>query len=230
MAGLGTTSVVADVFLRQPPHLYPSSSLFRRLLLLSPAARLNEIRVWRETQLTKLMREQRLVAQKVLRIRRDPVGVSVAVTAAALSRLSKSKHVGSITIQSVHGKRPRATAAAHRLRGQRLYSVRALFALQWEKQDQGLQLVEDRVVLMQARSEAEAKRRAERQFRYESSPALDPRWGRFRRWGYQGIVDVCESTDEKWSPSGTEAYYEIRNRRMKRQYEWHPQRRREKSV
>jgi hypothetical protein len=84
-----------------------------------------------------------------------------------------------------------------------------------------MQLVEDRIILMQAGSESEARRRAERQFRTEGFPVLNSD-GYFRRWAFQHILEVCEPADTEWSPKGTEAYYQIRNRRMKRQYEWHP--------
>lgn len=221
LRGLGVRIVAAEVILRLPPHFYPSPKLFRQLLPLTPAARRESIRTWRREQLARLTREQRLRVRTVLRRGRDPIGLSVSVTATALHRLLQSRYVGHVTIKSIQGKRSQAVATSRDETTQRLYSVRALFALQWEQQRQGLQLVEDRIVLMRAKSEAEARRRAERQFSKEGHPVLNPD-GHFRRWAYQGIVDVFESSDREWSPEGTEAYYEVRNRRMKRQYEWHP--------
>ena len=220
LPGLGARVVAAEALLRLPPHFHPSPKLFRQLLPLTPAARRESIRTWRKTQLARLIREERLPIHTVLRRGRDPVGISVTVTASALHRLLRSKYVGRVTIKSIQGKRRRAAARALD-EATALYSVRVLFALQWEQQRYGLQLVEDRIVLMRAKSEAEVRRRADRQFTREGNPVLNSD-GHFYRWAYQGIVDVCESSDREWSPKGTEAYYEVRNRRMKAQYEWRP--------
>jgi Domain of unknown function (DUF4288) len=220
LRSLGVRCVAAEVLLRLPPHFYPSPKLFRQLLPLTPVARRESIRRWRKEQLAQLTREERLPVHTVLRRGRDPIGISVNVTARALHRLLRSKYVGHVTIKSIQGKRPRVIARALD-EATRLYSVRVLFALQWEQQRHGLQLVEDRIVLMRAKSEAEVRRRADRQFTREGYPVLNAD-GHFYRWGYQGIVDVCESSDREWSPKGTEAYYEVRNRRMKRRYEWRP--------
>ncbi len=221
LRGLGVRSVAAEVYLRLPPHLYPSPKLFRQLLPLTPLTRRELIRTWRKGQLARLTQEQRIPVHTVLRRGRDPIGLSVTLTAKAVYRLLQSRYVGHVTIKSIQGKSSRAVAAARDGTVQRLYSVRVLFALQWERQRRGLQLIEDRIVLMRAKSEAEARRRAERQFRTEGTPVLNTD-GHFCRWAYQGLLDVCESTDREWSPRGTEAWYEVRNRRLKRQHEWHP--------
>ena len=82
-----------------------------------------------------------------------------------------------------------------------------------------MQIVEDRIILLEARTESDAKRRAERQCRSDVFPTMNGS-GYFWRWGFQGVLDVCESTDRHWMPTGTEAFYEIRNRRMKPAHEW----------
>jgi hypothetical protein len=217
---IGPRPAKLDVFLHLPPHFYPSPMLFRRLWRLTPAARRNEIHRWRQRQLEHLLLEQRFSGYKVLRRGRDPIGLRVIVPARAVVQLLKSKYAGHITVRSVTGLRPRAAQTRRAAASPRLYGVKALFPLQWEGQRRGMQLVESRIILMFARSEFEARRRVERQCSSDVFPTLNPT-GHFYRWAFQGVVDVCESTDRSWAPTGTEAYYEIRNRRMKRAYEWH---------
>jgi len=81
--------------------------------------------------------------------------------------------------------------------------------------------VEDRLVLVRAKSEREAEARLSRKWRAYSKPYLNP-YGELVRWKLTEIRDVYELFDDEIDPSGTEVYSRIRTRRMRRGDRWMP--------
>ena len=76
-----------------------------------------------------------------------------------------------------------------------------------------------------ARSEKEAQKKAMREFREYESPRLTVT-GHFFRWGFEQILDIIDIGWDTIDPDGTEVYSELRKRRMKPKFEWHPTRER----
>jgi hypothetical protein len=220
LRGLGARPLEVELIVPLAPHVYPAPALFKKLLLMTPTARRASMREWRAAQLAQLIREEQFSESKTLVRDREPIGLVATVPASAVNRLLRSRHIGYVNVLSIRGRKRRVASTRRPRASERLFSVRALFVLQSEGQRRGMQWVEDRIVLMRARSELEARRRAEVLFR-PRSPVMNS-YGWFHRWTCEAIVDVCEPTDDKWSPRATEAYYEIRQRRMKREYEWRP--------
>jgi len=128
------------------------------------------------------------------------------------------KPIGWIQVQSVDGCPPkrkgRQTADPY------FYAVRMRVAIQIEGLVRGLQGVEDRIVVLRARSESDARRCAERESREYGRPYLNAH-ARLVRWHVEEITDIYP-IDTAIDPAGTEVYSSISKRRMRPEYEWHP--------
>jgi hypothetical protein len=221
LGSLGSRQVTLEVYLHEPPHLYPSRAMFRKLLRVPPERRREMMYNWRVEALRKLRRELPFRDYQVIGASRNPFGLRFVLPGRAVSRLFRCRHASSICIERIEGlKRRRGIKMPSG--APRLYAVTGKFAFQWERQRRGMQLCEERLFLLIAKSERDARRRAGQEFRSHTFPSLHPTSGHFRRWAFEGIVDVCEPNDREFSPMGTEVFYAFRNRRMRRIDEWHP--------
>ncbi len=212
---LGSRSVSAEVHIRIPPFVYPSMAEFRRLARKTPHERRSLVRRWRTREHQRLRREIPFATSEVMRFNGDPIGLRLTIAAQSVHKLLRLRHAGSIRIQRIAGMRP---ALGTRVSAQ-LYAVKARFGFQVESQRKGMQLYEDRIVVLSARSEKEARERAVRRFATEHSPYLSTS-GHFLRWSFEGILDVCEAPDREFQAQGTEVYYSYRKRRFTRKHAW----------
>ena len=152
---------------------------------------------------------------------RKPQAFEAAVTGRQLTRLLRSPHLNDVTINSIEGFRgPRPPKAEPQF-----FAVRAIFAIQVEGQRRGMQTYEDRIVLVKAGSPEQAEKRLSREFRDYGSPYLNDR-GQMVRWHFERVVNVYDTSELTTDPAGTEVYSELRSRRMRPEYEWHPLRQR----
>ena len=101
------------------------------------------------------------------------------------------------------------------------FAVKARFAIQDEDLTQGMQDYEDRILLVQARSFQDAERRAMREVcRY--GMVLLTATGHFYRWTFEAILNIYETFIDEIDPNGMEVCSEMKKRRIKPEYEWHP--------
>jgi hypothetical protein len=182
------------------------------------------VRKWRINKHELLLQELPTQDYEIIRYNLAPTGVRLTLPANSIHKLFSLQHAESIRIEAVGGRKARDFSEDE----PRLYSVKARFVFQVEDQEKGLQLCEERIFLMSARSEEDAKHQAMRQFRKEGSPSLTVT-GHFCRWHFDQILDVCEPVETSFDPAGTEVYYEYRNRLMRPANEWHPRRKPSKS-
>jgi hypothetical protein len=218
---LASRPVTVEVTTHIPPYVYPSSVQFRRLVRMTPKERGALVRQWRRKEHARLCREIPFEDYTVRRFNGAPIGVSLTVPASSVHMLFRLRHAESVRIIGITGlerRQPKEKIS-------RLYAVKARFAFQAEGRRNGMQLYEDRIVVISATSEKEAEKRATRQFTSEGSPCL-PTSGHFFRWAFEGVLDVCEAPDSEWNPQGTAVHYEYRRRRMRLESEWHPSARR----
>lgn len=214
---LGPRLVTVEITIPIAPQVYPSRVRYAALLKLPPQERRRRVRQWRIEEYSRLVRELQCEKYQTVRFNLAPIGVRIKTPANQLHKLFVLRHAESVRIEAVDGRRPRRAEAA----GPRLYAVKARFTFQVEGQTRGLQLCEERIHVLTAKSEADARRSAVRVLRAEESPSLLAS-GRFSRWHFDGILDVCEPVDHKFDLHGTEVYYEYRKRRIRRENEWHP--------
>lgn len=219
LRGLGTRPVTAEISIPVSPYVYPSSARFRELLKMPPQERRNLVRLWRITKHRRLLQELPFRKYEVIRFNSAPVGIRLTIPADSVHKLFHLRHAESIRIETVSGRRRTETANKE----PRLYAVKARIVFQDEGMTKGLQICEERIFLLTAKSEKDARRRATREFRQEGSPSLTVS-GHFHRWQFEKILDVCEPLETSFNPSGTEVYYTYRKRRMRPENEWHPNR------
>jgi uncharacterized protein DUF4288 len=208
---LGGRVVTVDVNIGVPPFVYPSKALLRRLIAKSPPTRAALVRDWRRQEFDHLRRELSPLEGETLWFRRAPIGLRLTLPARSVPQLFRLGHAESVHIRNIQGRRP---VVEPRPKPRRLYAVRARLVYQTEGQTRGLQLCEDRVTIVRARSDKEATRRAERLLRMEEDPCLTTS-GRFMRLALEEITDVIELIDDTVNDAGTEVYYQYRHRRVK---------------
>ena len=214
---LGETPVTVEVTIHVPPCTYPSSVQFRGLIRESPAERRALVHRWRVRAHARLGREIPFANLAAIYFNDDPIGFRFTVTAREVGRLFSLRHAESIRIKAIKGLRRKAMQAHN----SRFYAVKARFAVQVEERTRGMQTYEDRILLVKATSESEAKKLAMREFREYETPALTTT-GHFYRWGFEKVLGIYETFDNTVDPNGTEVYSELKQRRIKPEYEWHP--------
>ena len=94
-------------------------------------------------------------------------------------------------------------------------------AIQVEGKRKGMIDIEDRLVVVKAKSEREAEVKLSRQWRDYSEPYLTP-CGELVRWKLTEIQDIYKLFDDEINPHGTEVYSRIRKRKMKASDRWVP--------
>jgi hypothetical protein len=103
----------------------------------------------------------------------------------------------------------------------RWYCVRALIVIRVERAKLGQQNIEDRFVLVRARSFEDAKRRLKQQWREYATPYLNSE-GQMVSWQLDHVVDVYDTCETDINSAGTEVYSKLSHRRMRSEYVWRP--------
>ena len=214
---LGARLVTVEIVIGLPPYIYPSRFELRRLLQFTPPERRTLVRQWRRSRYAALRKELPAKNVEVMKLNMDPVGVRLTLPARSIARLRRLRNADAITICSIKGLRVRKPTPEKT----RLYAISGRMVFQVEGQTRGTQLCEDRITIMTARSEREARARVARIMNSESHPYLLPS-GHFARWSFEGTTDVCECPDEKFSSRSTEVFYRYKKRRVNAKNEWHP--------
>jgi len=205
-----------DARIRNSPDVYPGQARFRKLLAWSPEERRAAVRRWRIRHHDKLCTTLSAYAYTVVRFNGDPVGVRVWVPAKDVRRVFIRDEIECVRVLRIRGMRRKRAAA---VKTQRWFAVKARFAVQIEGQTKGMQTYEERIVLVIARSFAEAERKAMREFRHYEAPSLTTT-GHFWRSTFETILDTCDVYEDAIDPNGTEVFSELKQRRMKPGYEW----------
>ncbi len=149
--------------------------------------------------------------------KKKPWGVDAISDTKTFISVTKSRRIGSVFVNRISGmkKHPKPKPKLS------LYSVRARVVIQVEGQTSGLQTVEDRFVTVMARSFDDAEKRLLRDGMLSGEPYLNID-GELVRWQLEEIVDVYDVSEDELDPIGTEVYSSFSKRRMKPEYEWHP--------
>jgi len=133
--------------------------------------------------------------------------------------LIKSRNIESVFVKEIGGLRKCRKPGTK----PSLYSVRAKVAIQVEGQTSGLQTVEDRIITVMAKSFDDAEKKLTKEWKDYAEPYLNTS-GELVRWHLEEVVDVYDVSEDEIDPDGTEVYSSFSKRRMKPEYEWHPNR------
>jgi hypothetical protein len=147
---------------------------------------------------------------------REPWTLNAVVPASAVARVAAEQGVSHVWIYKVRGLRRKQAK-----RQLAYFCVWGSVAIQVEGRSHGLIDVEDRLMLVRALTEEDAKRRLMRHWREYAQPYLNSQ-GEMVRWQLVEVLDVYELCESEIDPAGTEVYSRIRPRRMKAAYVWKP--------
>lgn len=133
-----------------------------------------------------------------------------------LPRIVRFRELTSVYVKKIQGLRKQSER-----RPPQWYAVRARIAIQIEDQTRGMESVEDRIVLVQARSFEDAERRLQPEWEQYAEPDLNSN-GEMVRWQLEEVVDVYEIGSLEFDPKGTEVYSQLTQRRVRPGGVWHP--------
>ncbi len=214
---LGATPVQVRLSIPTCPDLYPGPARFRKLLAKSPEERRAGVHAWHVRQYERLSARMSQYEFETEYYNGDPVAMRVTVPARKLRSLLDLRCVGGLNILRIDGKRRRRQTRSEPA----WFAVKARFVIQDEDLTQGMQDYEDRILLVQARSFQDAERKAMREFRHYGMVLLTAT-GHFYRWTFEAILDIYKTFIDEIDPNGMEVYSEMKKRRIKPEYEWHP--------
>ncbi len=214
---LGETPVRIKLSIPMCPDVYPGPARFRKLLAKSPEERRAGVHAWRVRQYEKLCVRMSQYEFETEYYNGDPVAMRVTIPAKAVRSLLDLRCVDRLNILQIKGRRRKRRPPKEPA----WFAVKARFAIQYEDQTRGMQEYEDRILLVQARSFKDAERKAMREFRQYGMLSLTVT-GHFFRWTFETILDIYETWVDQMDPDGMEVYSEMKKRRIKPEYEWHP--------
>jgi len=152
---------------------------------------------------------------RVIRRRRRACAIEGDLPAKKLHLLERLVGVAHIQVMAVEGIRERQ----HRREPAEpsWFAVRSIVAIEVEGRRRGLQGIDDRITLMRAKSEEEAKRRYARSVARAHEPYLNA-LDEIVRWKLDSIVRVVCAVDVPADVDldGAEVFWELRNRRVPR--------------
>lgn len=135
-----------------------------------------------------------------------------------IAALREISSVGNIWIKDISGRCPVRESRKHE---SVWFAVWGIVAIQIEDQVRGNQSIEDRILLVKASSEEQAKKRLKREWDKYAEPYLNTD-GFMVRWKLERIHEVYALFADKIEEKGTEVFSYMRQRRIRPEFEWHP--------
>lgn len=143
----------------------------------------------------------------------------VRVSLSDAQRIANAPMVQSVGVVAIEGLRRRT-----RFVPLSWYCVRALVAIQVEGQTKGRQAIEDRFVVVKARSMSDAEKRLKKHWQEYGDPYLNSD-GLAARWNFEKVIDVYEMVPTEIDSAGTEVYSSLSARKFKSNDVWRPRKR-----
>lgn len=176
------------------------------------------IRNFFKANFRKLLNTNCFTEYELIGTTRKPLGIKTTVSLATLNKLAAFSYVKSIVIRKLDGakKKPGRTI-------DQFYCVKMTVAIQIEGFISGLQTIEDRYVLVKAKSEEAAYNQVARQEKKYSKPYFNSDL-RLVRWKIESYDDCfCTSISEYKeivNPKGVEVFSVLRNRKLTKARSW----------
>jgi hypothetical protein len=149
-----------------------------------------------------------------------PVGIRRRLPVRQLPGLLALAAVEAIWVEEVEGRTPQPPAAELRC-----WSIKARFAVQVAHETTGLQLVEERILLIAALDEEQARQKLAPTFAGYAQPYLNAA-GHLVRWQFEAFLDAYEVAAGplagQLSAEGLEVFSQTSHRRLTPELAWHP--------
>jgi len=188
-----------------------------KLLTYPPARRSRMLDEWYRARYSKVAKSWPSPIIRRLGPFRRPVGVVSQIKAKDFEKVLRTRELEFIEIEKIQGIRKQRKRKQQR--ELEWYAVQARYAIQVEGHKSGMQGYEDRILLVKASGFADAEKRLKKEA--YGAEYLNTR-GEFVRWHFEKVLDIYNLFEDEINPKGTEVFSQIKYRRMKPEYEWHP--------
>jgi hypothetical protein len=148
---------------------------------------------------------------------RLPWTLQAVVPAREVAGIAAAPGVADVSIQNIKGLRRRLGAGGCRQLD--WYCVWGNVAIQIEGRSRGMVSLEDRLVLLKANDEQDAKKRLRMEWRMYAQPYMNSS-GHLVRWQLVRVLDVYQLVDAEINPKGTEVFSRFTEKRMCPAYAW----------
>lgn len=165
-------------------------------------------------KLKKLLATNLIEDFKLIGSRNKPSGIRTKLIYSDLTKIDKLQYIQTIFVKQI----TRAKKNQTRKKETHYYCVKMTIALEIENQIKGNQTIEERIVLIKAKSFENAYEKIDKQRKDYSEPYLN-KYGELVKWKIESLDD-CYVTDigsikDLDSPEGVEIYSKLKTRRFK---------------
>lgn len=213
-ADLGTLAQFAAVRIQL---VYPG---YQSFIHLTPRERVRQIATYYRQAYHDLVALLPVATFTRIGPRNRPTGLTVRLQLSQLPLLLQQTFVGAVTIEAVEG-----LPFKEAVQEPGFWCIQARFAIQIENETKGMQTYEDRLLVIKALTEAEAKQKLLPSFEAYAEPYLNGA-GLLVRWQFEAFTDsYCldvQSADAFLSEQGVEVFSTLYKRRLRPEMEWHP--------
>lgn len=152
--------------------------------------------------------------------RNRPTGLAASLPLAQLPLLVQQPFVSGVTIEAIEG-----LSCQERAPEPSFWCIQARFAIQIENVTNGMQKYEDRLLVIRALTEEEARQKLLPSFDAYAEPYLNSA-GLLVRWQFEAFTDSysldIQAIDAFSSEQGIEVFSTLNNRRLRAGMEWQP--------
>lgn len=199
-------------------HLaYPG---YQAVIQLAPRERIRQIDAQYRQAYQRLVALLTGVSFTRLGSRNRPTGLAASLPLAQLPLLVQQPFVSGVTIEAIEGLTCQETAPEPSF-----WCIQARFAIQIENKTKGMQKYEDRLLVIRALTEEEAKQKLLPSFEAYAEPYLNSA-GLLVRWQFEAFTDsYCldiQGVDAFLGGQGVEVFSNLNNRRLRAGMDWQP--------
>lgn len=199
-------------------HLtYPG---YQAVIQLAPRERVKQIDAHYRQAYQQLVSLLSVTSFTRLGSRNRPTGLAASLPLGQLPLLVQQLFVSDVTIEAIEGLTPKEAVLEPSF-----WCIQARFAIQIENETKGMQKYEDRLLVIKAFTEEEAKQKLLPSFEAYAEPYLNSA-GLLVRWQFETFIDsYCtdiQSVDAFLSEQGVEVFSTLNNRRLRTGMEWQP--------
>ncbi|MBO9702099.1 MAG: DUF4288 domain-containing protein [Sporocytophaga sp.] len=198
--------------------IHPKYIDIKSIYNLSPKERKAKVAEDRKQKIEKIMKLNLFTSYEVTGSPGKPSGLKAIIPFLVLSKLNKIQSIAYFTINKIDKAKRKVLKASTNF-----YCVKMTVVIEVEKQKKGIQTIEDRMVLIKAKSFDDAYKKMEKVKDKKVEPYLNIH-GELVRWRIESLDD-CFVTDintpeELNNPGGVEVYSKLKGRRLTKDRVW----------
>ncbi len=198
--------------------IHPKYLDIKTVYHLSPKDRKTKVAEDKKRKIEKIIKLNLFTSYEITGTPGNPSGLKAKMPFMALSKLNKVASVAYIFITKVDKAKRKISKASLEF-----YCVKMTVVIEIEKRKKGIQTIEDRMVLIKAKSFDDAYRKMEKVKNKNVEPYLN-NYGELVRWRIESLDDCYKtdihSPDDLNNPEGIEVYSKLMGRRLTNDRVW----------